>query len=96
MSGINSTACDCLCDCTTHCTRCTLSYIMPELLNPDVDMTVVTMENQNMKVITKEGEKIKVMNVTDQLSEGQGIKVGTVYKLENGEIIHVSEGNQTA
>jgi len=58
MCGINSTACDCLCDCTTHCTRCTLSYIMPELLNPDVDMTVVTMENQNMKVTSLKTVKL--------------------------------------
>ena len=73
-----------------------VSYNMPELLNPNVDMTVVTMENQNMKVIIKEGEKIKVMNVTEQISEGQGSKVGTAYKLENGEIIYVPETNQTA
>ncbi|KAF5430693.1 hypothetical protein C5S36_12420 [Candidatus Methanophagaceae archaeon] len=73
-----------------------VSYNMPELLNPTVDMTVVTIENQNMKVIIKEGEKIKVMNVTEQISEGQGAKVGTAYKLENGEIIYVPEINQTS
>ncbi|MFZ2071447.1 MAG: DUF2149 domain-containing protein [Halobacteriota archaeon] len=72
-----------------------VSYNIPELLNPNTDTTVVKIEGENMQVIIKQGERIKVMNVTEQVAGGQGSKVGTAYKLETGEIIYVPESNQT-
>lgn len=73
-----------------------VSYNIPELLNPNTDMTIVKMDGENMQVIIKQGERIKVMNVTEQLAGGQGTKVGIAYKLETGEIIYVAETNQTS
>jgi hypothetical protein len=72
-----------------------VSYNIPELLNPNTDMTVFKIEGENMQVIIKEGERIKVMNVTEQLAGGHGTKVGTAYKFETGEVIYVAETNQT-
>ena len=48
-----------------------------------------------MRIQIKQGERIKVMNVTEQHAGGQGDKVGTAYKLEIGEIIYMPETNQT-
>lgn len=50
---------------------------------------------EGMGIQIKQGERIKVMNVTEQLAGGQGDKVGTAYKLETGEIVYMPETNQT-
>jgi len=44
-----------------------------------------------MQIIVKEGEIVKVMNVTSELYGGQGEKIGTAYRLKDGTIIYVPE-----
>lgn len=69
-----------------------ISFNISELLNPEESVTIVKNPGkENMQVIIKEGKKIKVMNVTEQLASGTGKKVGTAYKLKTGEIIYVPE-----
>ncbi len=58
------------------------------------DFTVVKNPGQeNMEIITKEGNKInKYTPSSEQQSSGKkGKKVGIAYELENGEIIYVPE-----
>jgi hypothetical protein len=69
-----------------------ISASVPELLNPRADITVVKNPGkENMQVIIKKGEKIKVLNMTEELAGGQGHKLGTAYRLETGEVIYVPE-----
>ncbi|HDN65527.1 MAG TPA: DUF2149 domain-containing protein [Methanosarcinales archaeon] len=70
-----------------------VSYNMPQLLDPDADLTVVTNPGQsNMQIIIKEGKTIEVMNMTDNIAGGEGEILGTAYKLANGKVIYVPEG----
>ena len=59
-----------------------ISASVPELLNPTADITVVkNLGQENMQVIIKKGQEIKVMNMTEQVAGGQGRKLGTAYRL---------------
>ena len=61
--------------------------------NPDI--TVVKNPGQeNMQVIIKKGQEIKVMNMTEQVAGGQGRKLGTAYRLTTGEVIYVPKMRQ--
>jgi hypothetical protein len=67
-----------------------ISASVPELLTEDADVTVVKNPGrENMQVIIKKGQEIKVMNMTEQVAGGQGHKLGTAYRLETGEVIYV-------
>lgn len=69
-----------------------LSYHIPEMLDDTSTVTLVKNPGTpQMQVIVKEGEKITVMNMTDQVGGGQGTRMGTAYRLSSGEIIYVPD-----
>ena len=68
-------------------------YNMTEMFSKE-DFTIVKNPGQeNMEIITKEGEKINRYTPSEnQESSGtMGRRVGVAYELENGEIIYVPE-----
>ncbi len=72
------------------------SYNVPEMLDSSSDLTVVKNPGQpNMQVIIKEGQTIKVLNMTEEISGGQGSRMGTAYRLQSGEIIYVPDTEET-
>jgi hypothetical protein len=73
-----------------------ISYNIPELLTPDASVTVVKNPGDpNMQIIIKDKDQIQILNMTEKISGGQGVKMGTAYKLENGMVVYVPE-NATA
>lgn len=78
-----------------------MSYHLPELLDPNEDITIVKNPGQeNMKIIIKEeGKPIEILNMTDNIGGGTGEALGTAYKLANGQVIYVpedAESNETS
>jgi len=73
-------------------TALVLSYNIPELLDPDSSVTVVKNPGDpNMQIIIKDKNKIEILNMTDKLAGGQGTKMGSAYRLENGMVVYVPE-----
>ena len=69
-----------------------VSYNVPELLDPDADVTIVKNPGDpNMQVIIKDMSSIQVLNMTDKIAGGQGTKMGTAYQLESGQVVYVPE-----
>ncbi|RLG12412.1 hypothetical protein DRN73_02725 [Candidatus Pacearchaeota archaeon] len=67
-------------------------YNVLDLLNPKSEVTIVKKTSQGeMEIIIKKGIKITARKVTNKTLSGEGIKLGTAYKLKNGEIIYVPE-----
>ena len=54
------------------------------------DVTVVKNPGaSDMEIITKRGREIERLKATDKTAEGVGTAIGTVYRLENGQVIWV-------
>ncbi len=69
-----------------------VTYTNLSELMTEEDVTIVKNPGtEDMVIITKEGEKIEISRITNESSEGMGVKVGTTYRLENGEVIYVPE-----
>ena len=69
-----------------------LSHNVPELLDADASTTIVKNPGTpNMQVIIKEGQELKVLNMTEQLAGVLGVKMGTAYRLVTGEVIYIPE-----
>lgn len=70
-----------------------MSYQLPELLDPDENITIVKNPGEpNMKIIIKEeGQPLEVLNMTDNIGGGTGEALGTAYKLADGRVIYVPE-----
>ncbi|MEM0202785.1 MAG: DUF2149 domain-containing protein [Archaeoglobaceae archaeon] len=68
------------------------AYSLTELLTPNENVTIVKNPGEkDMQIIVKEGEVIRIMNLTTELYGGQGEKIGTAYRLKDGTIIYVPE-----
>ena len=73
-----------------------ISYNIPELLTPEARVTIVKNPGDpNMQIIIKDMDQIQILNMTDKVAGGQGTKMGTAYRLENGMVVYVPE-NATA
>jgi len=74
-----------------------LSFNIAELLT-DQDITIVKNPGQeNMQIITKVNDTYEIMeiNAEEEIGGGVGDILGTAYRLEDGRVIYVPEGNNT-
>jgi hypothetical protein len=63
-----------------------------KLLDKNANVTLVKQtENGEMEIITKQGAQIKVQKVTDKTLSGQGTRLGTAYRLANGQVVYVPD-----
>ena len=68
-------------------------YRMGDLVDAQSEVTVVKTNAQGEReIITKKGTEIKAYKVTDKALAGNGERLGTAYRLSNGQIIYVPEG----
>lgn len=64
-----------------------------EFLDPDSNVTVVREDSDgNVEIVEKRGERIEVKKVTDDTLSGEGVRLGTAYRLASGEVVYVPEG----
>lgn len=74
-----------------------MSAGLTELLT-EQDITIVKNPGQeNMQIIQKTEEGIEIMeiNAEEQIGGGIGDILGTAYRLDDGRVIYVPEGNNT-
>ena len=63
-----------------------------EFLDPESNVTIVKqMDDGNVEIIVKEGDRIEVQRTTNDTLSGQGTRLGTAYRLANGEVVYVPE-----
>lgn len=63
-------------------------------LNPYVAQDVIVIENPgkaNMSMTIKEGEELTRYESNGEIGQGQGIKAGITYRLDDGRMIYVPE-----
>lgn len=67
------------------------------LLDPASSVTVmVESAAGEMQMIRKKGTEITVQKVTDRSMSGEGTRLGTAYRLANGQVVYVPEGEAEA
>jgi len=72
-----------------------LIVIIQNPLNPLTSDSVVVVKNpgqDNMEMIVKEGETLKHYNSSGEIGEGEGVKAGITYRLQDGSMVYVPEG----
>jgi hypothetical protein len=66
------------------------------LLDPASDVTVmVRSASGETQLIRKRGAAITVQKVTDRSMSGEGTRLGTAYRLANGQVVYVPESEGT-
>ncbi|MBK4215038.1 DUF2149 domain-containing protein [Paracoccus caeni] len=68
--------------------------ILQNPLNPFASDSVTVVENpgtDQMRVTIKEGEVLQSYEANDTIGEGQGVRAGVTYRLDDGRMIYVPE-----
>lgn len=69
------------------------AYKIPELLNPDAEVTVLLNPGTPaMEIIHRKGVEIEHFRASEQFKGGDGERLGTAYRLESGEVVYVPDG----
>lgn len=67
-------------------------YRMGDLMNPDTEVTMVMTNAQGQsEIVVKRGTEIEAYEVTGEALAGDGEKLGTAYRLADGQIIYVPD-----
>jgi hypothetical protein len=68
------------------------AYHLHELFSAE-ELTMIKNPNQpgKMEIITKKGKEIKVQKMTTEMARGQGMRLGTAYRLNDGKVIYIPE-----
>jgi hypothetical protein len=70
-------------------------FRMSDLIDSKSEVTMVkTNAKGEREIIVKKGTKITAYKVTGKMASGDGERLGTAYRLANGQIIYVPEGGQ--
>ncbi len=71
-------------------------FRMGDLVDPNSEVTMVkTRPDGGQEIIVKKGTKITAYEVTGEETGGDGERLGTAYRLANGEIIYVPDDSAT-
>ncbi|HET98398.1 MAG TPA: DUF2149 domain-containing protein [Desulfurivibrio alkaliphilus] len=71
------------------------AFHLEDLLQQDSQVTITKQSASGaMEIIIKDGKKIEAMKVSPEQAKGKGQRLGTAYRLEDGSMIYVPEGNQ--
>ena len=67
-------------------------YNMGDLMSGQSEVTMVKTDAQGrQEIIVKRGQTIKAYKLTGQAGTGNGAKLGTAYRLDNGQVIYVPD-----
>ncbi len=67
-------------------------YRIGDLIDPDSDLTLVKTDSQGLQeIIVKKGTEITAYELTGETLGGDGERLGTAYRLADGQIIYVPD-----
>lgn len=67
-------------------------YNMGDLMSAESEVTMVkTDANGQQEIIVKKGETITAYKLSGETGKGDGTKLGTAYRLANGQVIYVPD-----
>ncbi len=67
-------------------------YRMGDLVDADSEVTMVKTDAQGRReIIVKKGTEITAYELSGEMTEGDGERLGTAYRLANGQIVYVPE-----
>ena len=67
------------------------SFGLKEILSQEQVTIVKNPGTDQMEIITKQGKKVERLKTTPEQAQGTGSAVGTVYRLDNGQLVWVPQ-----
>ncbi len=62
-----------------------------DLFSPDQKVTITKEREDGLEIIVREGRQTTVRRLTKSVGSGDGVRLGTAYRLQDGSVIYVPE-----
>lgn len=66
-----------------------------EMFKPETKVTITTEREDGLEITVREGNKTTIRRLTKQVGSGDGIRLGTAYRLEDGTVVYVPDQDQS-
>jgi len=64
-----------------------------DVFNPEARVTITTEREDGLEVMVRDGETTTVRRMTRNVGSGDGTRLGVAYRLKDGTVIYVPEGD---
>jgi len=62
-----------------------------DLFSPDQKVTITKEREDGLEIIVREGRQTTVRRLTKAVGSGDGVRLGTAYRLQDGSVVYVPE-----
>lgn len=70
---------------------------VPGMLDVEQDVTIVLRSpSGEMEIVTRKAQVLTRYRVSEDQARGEGVRLGTAYQLESGEVVYVPESDTPA
>lgn len=63
-----------------------------DIFDPQQKVTITKEREDGLEIIVREGRQTTVRRLTKNVGSGDGVRLGTAYRLEDGSVVYVPEG----
>lgn len=63
-----------------------------DIFDPDQRVTITKEREDGLEIIVRENDRTTVRRMTQTVGSGDGTRLGTAYRLEDGTVVYVPEG----
>ena len=63
-----------------------------DIFQPDQKVTITKEREDGLEVIVRDGEKVTIRRLTKAMGSGDGVRLGAAYRLPDGSVVYVPEG----
>lgn len=67
-----------------------------DLFAPDQKVTITKEREDGLEIIVREGRQTTVRRLTKTVGSGDGVRLGTAFRLEDGTVVYVPENGSEA
>ncbi|MHA7837613.1 MAG: DUF2149 domain-containing protein [bacterium] len=66
-----------------------------DVFSPDQKVTITKERKDGLEIIVREGRRTTIRRLTREVGAGDGIRLGTAYRLEDGSVIYVPQDGES-
>lgn len=66
-----------------------------DMFDPETKVTITKEREDGLEITVREGNQTTIRRLSKQIGSGDGVRLGTAYRLEDGTVVYVPDGEDS-